>query len=77
MAPHLRKHHRLHHCKLLQTGFHLQAGASASSTDIETLKLRREAARPVHIAPFVRVDWTVVSQIASQTDCALYEQEGL
>ena len=67
-----------HHCKLLQTGFHLQAGASDSSIDMETIKEKREAAIPVHIAsPFVRVDWTVVSQIASQTDCALYEQEGL
>ena len=67
-----------HHCKLLQTGFHLQAGAPDLPIDTETLKLEREAAVPAHIAnPFVRVEWTVVSQIAAQTDCALYEQEGL
>jgi hypothetical protein len=66
-----------HHCKLLQSGLHPQAGASDSSIDIQTLKEKREFARSVHISPFVRVDWTVVSQIASQTDCALYEQEGL
>jgi hypothetical protein len=66
-----------HHCKLLQSGFHLKAGAPDHSIDIETLKQQRMFAPPVHIKPFVRVDWRVVSQIAAQTDCALYEQEGL
>lgn len=65
------------HCKVMQTEFHLQAGESNSSIDMETLSEKRMFARPAIPHPFVRVDWTVVSQIASQTDCALYEQEGL
>jgi hypothetical protein len=65
------------HCKVMETELHLQAGKSKSSVDIETLSEKRMFARPAILLPYVRVDWTVVSQIASQTDCALYEQEGL
>ena len=65
------------HCKVMQTGFHLQAEESHLSIDIETLREQRMFAHTAALVPYVRVDWTVVSQIASQTDCALYEQEGL
>jgi hypothetical protein len=64
-------------CKILQTGFHLPAGPT-SVPEIEALRDARAAA--VHLAilkPFVRAEWSVKSRIAAQTDCALYEQEGL
>jgi len=65
------------HCKVMQSGFHLQAGESNSFIDMETLREQRMFAPPAILHSYVRVDWTVVSQFASQTDCALYEQEGL
>ncbi len=65
-----------HSCKLLQTGYHLDV--KRTQPDIEDLRLKREEARPVHLPkPYVGVEWKVVSQVAAQTDCALYEQEGL
>jgi hypothetical protein len=64
-------------CKLLQTGFHLQAN-SREAPDAPDLKENRERAQPAILKkPFVRVEWKVESAIAAQTDCALYEQEGL
>ena len=64
-------------CKVLQTGFHLQAARTATA-DAQDLKEAREGAHPAILRnPFVRVEWKVESAIAAQNDCALYEQEGL
>ena len=66
-----------HPCKLLQSGLHLQAGQT-SVPDVEDLAQARTHMRPAILPkPFVRVEWKVESTIAAQTDCALYEQEGL
>lgn len=67
-----------HRCNLLQTGYHLQPGTPSWELKIPVLKEKREAAVPVHLKkPFVRLEWKVISQVPAQTDCALYEQEGL
>lgn len=64
------------HCKLLQTGFHLQA--TARRPEVEDLITARQTVHPAILpSPFVRVEWKRESAIAAQTDCALYEQEGL
>jgi hypothetical protein len=64
-------------CKILQTGFHLPVGPT-SVPDIDVLRdVRAGAHHQAILKPFVRAEWSVKSRIAAQTDCALYEQEGL
>ena len=64
-------------CKILQTGFHLPAGPTRVP-DVEDLRDARAGAHHLAILkPFVRAEWRALSRIAAQTDCALYEQEGL
>jgi hypothetical protein len=63
-------------CKILNTGLHLPAG-SASVPGVEELRDGRRFAPSASIKPFVRAEWKVESRIAAQTDCALYEQEGI
>jgi hypothetical protein len=64
-------------CKLLQSGFHFQAG-STGPPDVEDLAHARTLTSPAILRkPFVRVEWKVESAIVAQTNCALYEQEGL
>jgi hypothetical protein len=63
-------------CKILQTGFHLQARARAAPK-VADLKDAGAGAVPAILRPFVRAEWSVESRIAAQTNCALYEQEGV
>jgi hypothetical protein len=65
-------------CKLLQTGFHLQADSYYGQVDVEELKRARETARPAILKNHQHVQWKRLSANAAQTDCELYEQqEGL
>jgi len=65
-----------HRCKVFQTNFFPQVG---DHQDVMPL-LRAVRANGLAVAslhPYVRVEWTVLSRNLSQTDCQLYEQEGL
>jgi hypothetical protein len=45
--------------------------------DVEDLTRGRATASHVSLKPFVRMEWGVESRNPAQTDCELYEQEGL
>ena len=65
-----------HRCKVFQTNFFPQVG---DHQDVMPL-LRAVRANGLAVAslhPFVRAEWTVLSRNLSQTNCQLYEQEGL
>ena len=67
---------RFNACKVLQTGFHLQAKWQVRPHG-EDLRDVRTAAAPAILTPFMRAEWSAESRIAAQTECALYEQEGV
>jgi hypothetical protein len=66
-----------HRCKVLHTNYFPQAG-DKNSEDMTALRaLRANGLEAVSLHPYVRAEWTVLSRIIGQTDCQVYEQEGL
>jgi hypothetical protein len=66
-----------HRCKLLQAGLHLPGGRN-NNVDLDDLTRARITARPAIVQkPFVRAEWKFEATVAAQTDCALYDQEGI
>lgn len=63
-------------CKVLQTSYFPQPGEIGN--DMEALRaVRASGLAPVPLHPYVRAEWTVLSRTIGQTDCQVYEQEGL
>jgi hypothetical protein len=63
-------------CKVLQTTYFPQAG-DRHPRDLTNLTAARASVAPVSLHPYVRAEWTVLSRIIGQTDCQVYDQEGL
>jgi hypothetical protein len=65
------------HCKVLHTNYFPQAG-DKDPPDMTALRaVRASGLAPVSLRPYLRAEWTVLSRIIGQTDCQVYEQEGL
>jgi len=68
-------------CKVMHTSFFLPLGEDATRGDpIDMIALRAVRANGLPLVPLgrhSRIEWKVLSRNVAQTDCELYEQEGL
>jgi len=68
------------HCKVMQTPFYPHVGEGGGGDSVDPIALRAVRANGLPLVPLgrhSRVEWKVISRTIGQTNCQLYEQEGV